>query len=131
MLGAMSEIDIDAWIGRALIDADGRRLGVIEETYCNKQTGEPLWMVVKSGRIRAQRRFVPLAGASVAGDAIRTPRSKQEVDDSPAIDPAQQLGEDAVRELYRHYRITLAAGAPEPAQPEQVAPAERVLRYLS
>lgn len=131
MLRAMSAIDIDALVGRTLIDGDDRRLGVIEETYSDKQTGEPLWIVVRIGRLRVQRRFVPLAGATVAGDAIRTPRGKREIDGSPAVDPIQQLADDAVRELYRHYGMTLAPAAGEPPQPEQLAPAERVLRYLA
>jgi hypothetical protein len=136
--------DVDAWIGLTLLDADGRRLGVIEETYSNKQTGEPLWMVVRTGRIRAQRRFVPLAGATDDGDAIRTPRTKREIDTAPDVDPAQQLSDREVRDLYRHYEMALdppleteteiqpeteSESEPPPSAEERIA--DRIRRYTA
>jgi hypothetical protein len=92
----------DAWIGRTLIDGDNRVVGVIEETYANKETMEPLWMVVRAGRFRAHRRFVPLASTTLAGEAVRTPRTKRQIDNSPEVDLTHQLSDEAVQALYRH-----------------------------
>lgn len=134
--------DIEAWIGRTLLDGDGRAVGVIEETYCNKQSGEPLWMLVRMGRFRTYRRFAPLASATAEGDAVRTPRTKRQIDNSPHVDPAQQLPDSAVCDLYRHYGMPLALrddGDPAPAAPVEREPeppaddaiAERIRRYTA
>jgi hypothetical protein len=142
MMRAMPAGDIEAWIGRTLLDGDGRTVGVIEETYCNKDSGEPLWMLVRMGRFRAYRRFAPLARATADGDAVRTPRTKRQIDNSPHVDPTHQLADSAVCDLYRHYGMTLELRdegdqAPAPAverEPEPSAEdaiAERIRRYTA
>jgi hypothetical protein len=128
---SISTLDRESWIGSTLTDSENRRLGTIEEIYCDEQTGRPLWMVVKTGVFGTRRSFVPLAGAMPADDAIMTPCVKSQIDGAPKLDPTEDLPEDRVRELYRYYGLPY--GAPvdgdTPDAPSDT-PAQRVMKYL-
>lgn len=74
--------------------------------------------------------FVPVAGAVVAGGAVMTPEDRREIDAAPRVEPAEDLGDDDVRDLYLHYGVSLEAhAASDPAVP-RLGVAERVLMYV-
>jgi hypothetical protein len=90
-------------------------------------------MVVRIGRFAKRPRFVPLAGAVVAGEAIRTPHRKSVVAGTPEIDPDDQLSDAAVLRIYGHYGRPLDGyletevnGPPEVKAPRAVKPAPDV-----
>ena len=37
------------WIGRKMVDADGDKIGTIENVYMDRHTGEPAWAAVRTG----------------------------------------------------------------------------------
>ena len=115
--------DTDTWIGRALTDGDHRRVGTIEEIYCDERSDEAIWMVVKSGRVSARRAFVPTASTRVARDAVVTVYDKDEIDGAPQIDDVDDVPEEQLRALYRHYGLQYEGGG-------DLTPAERVMAYL-
>lgn len=117
------------WIGSPLLDGDGRRMGTIEELYRHEQTGRPQWVVVKTGRFRSARRFVPLHDATRTPDGVTTPFGRALIAASPQLDADERLRDQDVIELYRHYGLphdTLADGA----RPAPQSPAQRVIGYL-
>src|SRR5436190_13940084 len=60
---------IEDWIGREVDDADGNKLGKLDEVYFDGDTavaGE-----VKPGILSRKRVVVPLQGASVTRDSLR------------------------------------------------------------
>jgi hypothetical protein len=123
--------DSDSWIGCALTDSEDRKLGTIEEIYCDEQTGQPLWMVVKTGRFATKRSFVPLRNALPTDIAIVTPYDRHQIDDAPKLDAADELPDGQVRDLYRYYGLPFDAQV-DSDQPgaRRETPAERVLKYL-
>jgi hypothetical protein len=102
-------IDCESWIGGTLIDREDRKVGRIEAIYFDEQTGRPQWMVVKAGLLGNRHDFVPLDGAAIDGDAVRTPFDKSQIDDAPKIDPDEDLREDQVIELYGYYGLAYDA----------------------
>lgn len=124
-IGANEEL----WIGSPLLDGDGRRLGTIEELYRHEQTGRPQWVVVRTGRFRSARRFVPLHGAKRTPDGVTTPFARALIAAAPQLRVDERLRDQDVIELYRHYGLphdTLADGD----RPEPQSPAQRVIGYL-
>ena len=119
----------DSWIGRALIDPDGKRLGTIEELYCNEQTGRAQWVVVRLGRFGRKRSFVPLNEARRTETAIVTPHAKSTIAGAPAAGHEDRLRADEVIALHRHYGLPHDALV-EDAPPAPLSPGDRVLDYL-
>lgn len=108
------------WQGRAVVGSDGEKIGKIKEIYEDQDTGKPEWVTVSGGLFGMKSHFVPLAGASPAGEDIRVPVTKDQVKDAPSVDPDGELSEQEERRLFEHYGVpytsegsTTAQGAPQ------------------
>jgi uncharacterized protein (TIGR02271 family) len=91
--------------GQQLSDADGDKIGSIEEIYLDAETDAPEWALVKTGLFGSKSTFVPLRDASDVDGALRVPFDKATVKDAPKMDADGQLSQDEERELYRHYGV--------------------------
>src|SRR3954452_11720314 len=94
-----------AWRGRNAVDADGAKIGTVEEVYLDAETDQPEWLAVKTGLFGARISFVPIAGASDADGDVRVPYSKDQVKDAPHAEADGQLSQQEEAELYRHYGL--------------------------
>src|SRR5439155_2797405 len=52
--------DVQTWRGMKVVDADGDKIGTIEDIYLDRQTGEPEWATVKTGIFGRKVSFVPI-----------------------------------------------------------------------
>ncbi len=93
------------WPGRTIIGSDGEKVGKITEIYVDGQTGKPAWATVTSGLLDAASRFVPLAGASLDGESVRTRVTKDQVRDAPGVEDDGELSEQEEARLFEHYGI--------------------------
>jgi sporulation protein YlmC with PRC-barrel domain len=90
-----------------MIDADGDKIGTIEDILLDRQTGEPAWAAVKTGLFGLKHTLVPIRDAEVAGDKeVRVPLDKEKVKDAPRIDPDGELSPDEERQLWQHYGLS-------------------------
>jgi len=104
-------MDSETWIGSTLIDSAEHKVGTIEAIYFDEDTGRAQWMAVKSGLLGTKHSFVPLTDAMAVDDAIQTPYDKSQIDDAPSVDPDEDLRDEQVLELYRHYGLPYEAPA--------------------
>ena len=72
--------------GQQLYDADGDKIGAIEEIYLDAETDAPEWALVKTGLFGSKSTFVPLRDASDTGGALRVPFDKATVKGAPKMD---------------------------------------------
>jgi sporulation protein YlmC with PRC-barrel domain len=87
-----------------VVDADGKRIGTIQDVFLDRHTGEPEWATVKTGRFARKSSFVPIRDAEAIGDNdVRVPFRKEQVESAPTIDPDGELSPDEERLLYEHY----------------------------
>src|SRR4051794_35872595 len=93
------------WRGRTAVDADGEKIGTVEEVYLDADTDRPEWLAVKTGLFGSRISFVPVAEASDAGGDVRVPYSKAQVKDAPHADADGQLSQQEEAQLYRHYGL--------------------------
>jgi hypothetical protein len=96
---------VRAWLGRAMIDRDGKQLGEITDIYLDRETDRPAWAVVRTGLFGLRSSFVPLAQATEVEHDIQVPHPRTLVKDAPNIEADQQLSETEEAELYRHYGL--------------------------
>src|SRR3954447_2472395 len=95
--------DVLSWRGQDMLDADGDKIGKIDEIYLDAETDRPEWAVVTTGLFGTKQTFVPIGDATPSGDGIRVPFEKATVKDAPKVDPDGRLSQSEERELYQHY----------------------------
>jgi sporulation protein YlmC with PRC-barrel domain len=99
--------DVQTWRGMKMIDADGDKIGTIEDILLDRHTGEPAWAAVKTGLFGLKHTLVPIRDAEVAGDKeVRVPFDKEKVKDAPRIDPDGELSPEEERQLWQHYDLS-------------------------
>jgi sporulation protein YlmC with PRC-barrel domain len=99
--------DVQTWRGMKMVDADGDKVGTIEDILLDRQTGEPAWAAVKTGLFGLKHTLVPIRDAEVTGDKeVRVPLEKGKVNDAPRIDPDGELSPEEERKLWQHYGLS-------------------------
>jgi uncharacterized protein (TIGR02271 family) len=104
--------------GKSLSDADGGKIGSIEEIYLDAETDAPEWALINTGLFGSKSTFVPLRDASEVDGTLRVPFEKAAVKDAPKIDPDGQLSQREERELYRHYGMEYSEARSDSGLPE-------------
>ncbi|MBV9536611.1 MAG: PRC and DUF2382 domain-containing protein [Solirubrobacterales bacterium] len=107
------------WQGRTVVGEDGEKIGTVKDVYVDHQSGKPEWATVSSGLFGMKSHFVPLASATPAGEDVRVPVTKDQVNGAPGVDPDGELSELEEQRLFEHYGVpytsegsTTAQGAP-------------------
>jgi sporulation protein YlmC with PRC-barrel domain len=96
--------DVKTWRGMTMVDANGEKIGTIEDIYLDRQTGEPEWASVKTGLFGLKSSFVPISAAEPTGeDQVRVPFHKDQVKDAPKVEADGELSADEERRLYEYY----------------------------
>jgi uncharacterized protein (TIGR02271 family) len=95
--------EVETWKGRTAVDADGDKIGSVEDVYLDRQSGEPEWLTVKTGLLGRRTSFVPVRDAQVSGDDVRVAYDKDTVKEAPNVDPDGELSPEEERSLYEHY----------------------------
>jgi uncharacterized protein (TIGR02271 family) len=107
------------WRGRDIIDADGDKIGRLEELFRDEDTEQPEWAAVRTGLFGKKLSFVPLQGAEPSGEDVRVPFSKSQVKDAPKIDDAdRQLSQQEEARLYEHYGMSYSERRSDSGLPE-------------
>ena len=107
------------WRGRDIIDADGEKVGTLEELFRDEDTQEPEWAVVRTGMFGKKLSFVPIQGAEPRGEDVQVLFSKAQIKDAPRIDDSEgQLSQDEEAQLYEHYGISYGESRSDSGLPE-------------
>jgi uncharacterized protein (TIGR02271 family) len=107
------------WRGRDVVDADGDKVGTIEELFRDEDTAEPEWAAVRTGLFGTKLSFVPIQGAEPAGESVRVPFPKSQIKDAPKIDDSDgQLSQREEAELYQHYGMSYGERRSDSGLPE-------------
>jgi uncharacterized protein (TIGR02271 family) len=104
--------------GQNLADADGDKIGSIEEIYLDTETDAPEWALVTTGMFGTKSTFVPLRDASEENGTLRVPFDKATVKDAPRMDPDGELSQREESELYRYYGMQYSEARSDTGLPE-------------
>ena len=104
--------------GGTLVGDDGRKVGKVGQVYLDDQTSQPEWVTVSTGMFGGAESFVPLADATVSGDEVRVPFSKDKIKDAPRVEDSEgHLSQDEEAELYRYYGMDYSESASDSGLP--------------
>lgn len=95
--------------GGDVFSTDGDKIGSIGQFYLDDETDRPSWVTAKTGLFGTSESFIPLEGASVDGNDVRVPYTKEQVKDAPRIDPDGHLSPEEEDRLYQHYQTNGSA----------------------
>ncbi len=99
--------DVETWRGMKMVDADGDKIGTIEDIFLDRQTGEPAWAAVKTGLFGHKQTLVPIRDAQVTGDnEVQVTLQKERVKDAPRIDAEGGLTPEEEHKLWEHYGLS-------------------------
>jgi uncharacterized protein (TIGR02271 family) len=105
--------------GQHVIDANGDRIGNVEEIYLDAETSEPEWALVNTGMFGTKSTFVPVRDAIEADGALGVPFDKATVKDAPKIDPDGELSQREERELYGYYGMDYSEARSDTGLPDR------------
>jgi hypothetical protein len=90
------------WSGFELDDSGGRAVGRVQGAYADSETGDPVWLVVTTGRRRrAKTIVVPLRECAAMPGRVWTAQKRDAILAAPAVDPT--------RALLREHEVTICA----------------------
>ncbi len=113
-----SEMTLDRLDGKPVIGSDGSKIGTVADIYFDKDTEQPEWALVTTGMFGTKHSFVPITNASMDGDQLRVPFTKDQVKDAPNLDDDGELSQDEEAMLARHYGMSYTEAPSDTGLPE-------------
>jgi uncharacterized protein (TIGR02271 family) len=114
----MTDMTLEQLEGRPVHGADGEKIGTVADVYFDKDTRQPDWALVTTGLFGMKHSFVPITTASVTGDGVTVPYTKDQVKDAPRLDDDGELTEDEERVLSQHYGLSYSEARSDSGLPE-------------
>ena len=106
----MTTFDVNAILSSTAYDADGDKVGKVEQVFLDDNSGEPTFLTVNTGLFGAKESFVPVKDARQDGDRGVLPYQKDVIKDAPKVDADQHLSPQEEEELYRYYELNYDDG---------------------
>ena len=107
--------------GATIVDSAGHKVGSASDIYLDNDTDQPEWALVHTGLFGTKSSFVPLAQASVDGDTIRVPYTKDQIKDAPNLDEGGELSQPAEAQLYAYYGLEYSESHSDSGLPQGAA----------
>lgn len=119
----LNDTEIRDVIGTTAYGADGEKIGKIGQVFLDDQTGRPEFVTIRTGFFGANESFAPLAAASMDGDRLAVPFTKDQVKDAPnvAVDDGH-INQAEERRLYEHYGMSYSEFASDSGLPDAGLP---------
>lgn len=119
----LDEQEMQRVIGSTAYSRDGDKIGSVGQLFLDDQTGEPEFITVKTGMFGGSETFVPLANASMDGDRVTVPFSKDKVKDAPNVDAESgHLSQEQERQVYDYYEMSYTEATSDSGLPGGAPP---------
>ncbi|MEU3792452.1 PRC and DUF2382 domain-containing protein [Streptomyces fructofermentans] len=102
-------------------DAEGSKVGDAKHVFYDDATGQPEWVIVKTGLFGTNESFVPMRDAHMVEDHLEVSVTKDRISDAPNVDVGSggHLSPDEEHRLYEHYGIAWDEAWQQANDPEQ------------
>lgn len=109
--------------GKPVYDAQHEKIGGVDEIFLDDATQTPEWIgIAAGGFFGSKKHLVPVEGASIQGDGITVPYSKDQINKTPDI-KGDEVSVDQERDLYKSYGLKYT----QQASPSGLGTGERPL----
>ncbi|MEV8149498.1 PRC-barrel domain-containing protein [Arthrobacter sp. NPDC080073] len=104
---SLQDIDNIVLNGGIVVDAAGEKIGSVEQVFTSGESGDPVFVTVRTGLFGMSESFAPLSGASLENSVIRVAFAKDKVKNGPRIDSDRGvITETQEQELYNYYGLS-------------------------
>jgi hypothetical protein len=98
--------EVLGWSGFELDDSGGRPVGQVEGAYADSAAGNPVWLVVATGRRRRARTIVvPLRECAAMPGRVWIAQERDAMLGAPTVDPTRPLLREHETAICAHYGI--------------------------
>ncbi len=110
--------EYDALTGKTVTSTNGEKIGTVQDVYASTDDKTPTFITVKTGMFGGKASFVPVAEATMNGEYLVVPYTKDQVKDAPNVEDDQELVAEEEDRLYTHYQLgsgiqTATTGSPD------------------
>lgn len=98
--------NIQDLLNATAFDAQGEKLGKINNLFVDDKTGQPTFIEVNHGLFGMSSSLVPLRGHRLNGDELKLAFDKDLIKDAPDVDFENQLTAADQDTIYEHYHLT-------------------------
>ena len=103
----INENEIRNVIGQNAYDSNGDKIGKVGHVFLDDETGQPEFATVNTGLFGTSETFVPIANATIDGDRLTVPFTKDQIKDAPNVDAdGGHLDQSEEARLYQHYGMS-------------------------
>lgn len=88
------------------VDANGEKVGDVQDVYVNDTTGQPDFVSVNHGLFGGGTSIVPLRGHSLRDGELHLAFPKERIENAPDLDENGHLTTEDQEAFYRHYGLT-------------------------
>ncbi|WP_284983566.1 PRC-barrel domain-containing protein [Arthrobacter sp. efr-133-TYG-118] len=107
---SLQDIDNIVLNGGIVVDAAGEKIGSVEQVFTSGDSGDPVFVTVRTGLFGMSESFAPLSGASLENSVIRVAFAKDKVKNGPRIESDRGvITETQEQELYNYYGLVTEA----------------------
>ncbi|MGO4859852.1 hypothetical protein [Arthrobacter sp. 2MCAF14] len=107
---SLQDIDDIVLNGGIVVDVAGEKIGSVEQVFTSGDSGDPVFVTVRTGLFGMSESFAPLSGASLENSVIRVAFAKDKVKNGPRIESDRgAITETQEQELYSYYGLVTEA----------------------
>jgi len=99
--------------GYDVLDADGNRIGTVDNVWVDDATNQLEFIGVKTGWLFGHTHLIPTADAQFGDQSITVPYPESQIKDAPSFPADQELSPDNESEIYDYYGLDRST-APSP-----------------
>jgi hypothetical protein len=103
--------DFREWQGREVRASDGEKIGNLEDVYFDSETGDAMFVLVKSGLLGRHLALVPVQEIRPGQSYLQVARSSEDVKQAPTLDPGADLSAEDEARIYRYYGLEYESAA--------------------
>jgi uncharacterized protein (TIGR02271 family) len=101
----ISQDDLGHLQGLEVFDTSGERVGPVEQVYVDPESGDPLWVTVRTGTLSFQKSFVPLTGARLDDGWLIVAVDRERVTQAPIRQTDVPLSREDADRLSAYYGL--------------------------
>ncbi|MCI0142417.1 hypothetical protein KNN17_12600 [Arthrobacter bambusae] len=103
---SLQDIDNIVLNGGIVVDSAGEKIGSVEQVFTSGDSGDPVFVTVRTGLFGMAESFAPLSGASLVNSVIKVAFAKDKVKNGPRIESERGvITETQEQELYSYYGL--------------------------
>ncbi|MBN1319669.1 MAG: PRC-barrel domain-containing protein [Thermoleophilia bacterium] len=114
----MAEMDerLSGWVDLEVFDADGDKIGTVTDVRYGKNTGELVWLIVKTGLLGLKKVAVPSNEVERQGGRVVARLDKDRITGAPGVSTERILADDEERDICTYYGFDFVSSPWKPVE---------------